>query len=69
MSLLQLCRHPGCTTRTIGGLCVEHEPVTEPREFPRGRPFPPPARLGVESPALISLSPQGVTGTASGVAT
>jgi hypothetical protein len=44
MSLLQLCLHPGCTTWTIGTLCVAHEPVREPRVFPRGRPFPPVAR-------------------------
>ena len=44
MSLLQLCLHPGCTTWTIGTLCVAHEPVQEPRVFPRGRPFPPLAR-------------------------
>jgi hypothetical protein len=44
MSLLQLCLHPGCKTLTIGTLCVEHEPVQEPRVFPRGRPFPPVAR-------------------------
>jgi hypothetical protein len=44
MPLLQLCLHPGCTTWTIGTLCVAHEPVREPRVFPRGRPFPPPAR-------------------------
>jgi hypothetical protein len=44
MPLLQPCQHPGCTTRTIGTLCVAHEPVREPRVFPRGRPFPPLAR-------------------------
>jgi hypothetical protein len=44
MSLLQLCLHPGCTTWTIGTFCVAHEPVQEPRVFPRGRPFPPLAR-------------------------
>jgi hypothetical protein len=44
MSLLQRCLHPGCTTWTIGTLCVAHEPVQEPHVFPRGRPFPPLAR-------------------------
>ena len=66
MSLLQLCRHPGCTTMTIGGLCVEHEPVVESRTYPRGRPFPPRARLVIESAAV---RPQEVTAAASGVAT
>jgi hypothetical protein len=44
MSLLQLCLHPGCTTWTIGTVCVAHEPVREPRVFPRGRPYPPLSR-------------------------
>jgi len=38
MPLLRECAHPGCTTLTMGALCVAHEaPVT--RVFPRGRPF------------------------------
>ena len=41
MPLLQTCSQPGCTILTIGGLCIEHEPVRESRAFPRGRPFPP----------------------------
>jgi hypothetical protein len=69
MSLLELCRHPGCTTLTIGGLCVEHEPVREALVFPRGRPFPPLARRGADQAVVSSLRPQGVTAAASGVAT
>jgi hypothetical protein len=69
MSLLQLCIHPGCTTRTIGSLCVDHEPVREPVVFPRGRPFPAVARTDRDQPGVHSLRPQAVTAAASGVAT
>ena len=58
MSLLEVCTHPGCTTLTIGGLCVEHEPVREPRVFPRGRPFPALQRRSVDK-RVVSLRPQG----------
>ena len=68
MSLLQLCRHPGCTTLTIGGLCVEHEPVQEARVFPRGRPFPPLQHWSAERP-VVSLPPPGVIAAGSGAAT
>ena len=38
--LLSVCSHPGCTTVTMGGTCVEHDaPVNI--EFPRGRPYEP----------------------------
>jgi hypothetical protein len=69
MSLLQFCIHPGCTTRTIGDHCVEHEPVREPGVFPRGRPFPAVARSDHERPGVPTLRPQGVTAAASGIAT
>jgi len=38
--MLRVCEASRCTTLTLGTWCVEHEPVTEPRQFPRGRPFP-----------------------------
>jgi hypothetical protein len=69
MSLLQFCIHPGCTTRTIGKHCVDHEPVREPSVFPRGRPFPPLKRVDFEQPSVPTVRPQGVTAAASGVAT
>jgi len=59
MSMLQLCLHPDCKTWTIGTLCVAHEPVHEPRVFPRGRPFPPLARELYRPPAS-RLVPQKV---------
>ncbi len=36
--LLVFCSVPGCSTLTMGGTCVEHDP---PRRttFPRGRPY------------------------------
>jgi hypothetical protein len=37
--MLRVCSEPGCTTRTIGSLCLDHEPPAEPRDFPRGRPY------------------------------
>jgi hypothetical protein len=40
--MLKVCGSPGCETLTLGELCVAHEPVAEPRSFPRGRPY----RLG-----------------------
>jgi hypothetical protein len=27
MSMLRVCSEPGCTTLTLGRLCMEHEPV------------------------------------------
>jgi hypothetical protein len=61
MPLLQLCLHPGCTTWTIGPLCIAHEPVQEPQVFPRGRPFPPLAPFEPDQPSVQALLPQGVT--------
>jgi hypothetical protein len=39
--MLATCAVPGCTTLTIGRLCVEHEPRRLVQAFPRGRPHPP----------------------------
>ncbi len=38
--MLQICDHPGCTTLTLGSLCLVHEPAVTPRRYPRGRPHP-----------------------------
>jgi hypothetical protein len=47
-SILRTCSHSGCTTLTLGELCISHEaPVTQ--DFPRGRPFVPPEL--VEAPS------------------
>lgn len=27
MSMLRVCSQPGCTTLTLGRLCIDHEPV------------------------------------------
>ena len=37
-TMLSVCPEPGCTTLTMGGTCVEHDPrVTV--TFTRGRPY------------------------------
>ena len=54
-SMLHTCAAPGCSTLTLGRLCVAHEPAAVMREFVRGRPFVP----RVEAPvALAELSGQ-----------
>jgi hypothetical protein len=41
MAMLKVCAHPGCSTLTFGGLCVEHEaPAARPRPRKRGRVVP-----------------------------
>jgi len=38
--VIRACDQPGCSTLTLGPLCLAHElPVT--RTFPRGRPYRP----------------------------
>jgi hypothetical protein len=53
-SMLRTCAAPGCSTLTLGRLCVAHEPATVMREFVRGRPFVP----KVEPVALAELPAQ-----------
>lgn len=36
--LLTVCPVPGCSTLTMGGTCVEHDPPVK-TTFPRGRPY------------------------------
>jgi hypothetical protein len=43
--MLQVCDFPGCSTLTIGPLCLHHEPAPVHRIYPRGRPYPPLQRL------------------------
>jgi hypothetical protein len=52
-SMLHTCAAPGCSTLTLGRLCVAHEPATVVREFVRGRPFVP----KVEAPAVLAELP------------
>jgi hypothetical protein len=40
--MLHVCPVAGCSTITMGGTCVEHDPPVE-MVFPRGRPYVPPA--------------------------
>ena len=35
--MLSVCPAPGCSTLTMGGTCVEHDPPVA-ATFPRGRP-------------------------------
>lgn len=37
-SILTVCPAPGCRALTLGGTCVNHDPVEMP-VYPRGRPF------------------------------
>jgi hypothetical protein len=36
--MLRMCSAPGCSTLTLGRVCVEHDLPVKGR-FPRGRPF------------------------------
>jgi hypothetical protein len=36
--MLSVCSEPGCTTLTMGGTCVEHDPPVTVT-FVRGRPY------------------------------
>ena len=36
--MLSVCPEPGCTTVTMGGTCVEHDPPVTVT-FTRGRPY------------------------------
>ena len=36
--MLSVCPEPGCTTLTMGGTCVQHDPPVT-IAFTRGRPF------------------------------
>jgi hypothetical protein len=57
-SMLRTCAAPGCSTLTLGRLCVAHEPATVVREFVRGRPFVP----KVEAPAMLAELPVQLLG-------
>jgi hypothetical protein len=48
--MLTACSAPGCSTLTMGGTCVEHDPPVS-ATYPRGRPYV--ARL--TSPPELSL--------------
>ena len=37
-AMLSVCPEPGCTTLTMGGTCVEHDPPVTVT-FTRGRPY------------------------------
>ena len=37
-SMLSVCTEPGCSTLTMGGTCVEHDPPVTVM-FARGRPY------------------------------
>jgi hypothetical protein len=37
-SMLSVCPEPGCTTLTMGGTCVAHDPPVT-ATFTRGRPY------------------------------
>jgi len=39
-AMLSVCTFPGCSTLTMGGTCVRHDPPVTV-VFPRGRPYRP----------------------------
>jgi len=58
--MLQICDHPGCTTLTLGSLCLAHELPVPPLRFPRGRPHPGGGRAALtDGVRLESLAPPG----------
>jgi hypothetical protein len=47
IGMLRLCTAPGCTTITLGGLCVAHDQVEALEcDIPSGQPFEPPVAVG-----------------------
>ena len=56
-SMLHVCAAPGCSTFTMGRLCVTHEPAGVARVFVRGRPFV--QQAAVLPAALAELPVQG----------
>lgn len=36
--MLMTCPEPGCSSVTMGGTCIKHDPVPVP-DYPRGRPL------------------------------
>jgi len=58
MGMLRTCDHDGCSTLTLGRLCIDHEPPAVEKVFPRGRPFVPTERTPA---ALRELPPFATT--------
>ncbi|HZT45096.1 MAG TPA: hypothetical protein VFA24_02860 [Gaiellaceae bacterium] len=50
MSMLRVCSEPGCTTLTLGLLCIDHEPVAS-RIVAEVAPLPPPDEEPQPQPA------------------
>ena len=47
-SMLVVCSAPGCTTLTMGGTCVAHDPPVT-ATFSRGRPYVPKTAAAVQT--------------------
>ena len=47
-SMLVVCSAPGCTTLTMGGTCVAHDPPVI-ATFARGRPYVPKTAAAVQT--------------------
>lgn len=50
--MLDVCPFPGCTTLTMGGTCVTHDPPVS-LTFERGRPFPAPSQEAAEPVVVL----------------
>lgn len=51
-SMLMVCSTPGCTTLTMGGTCVAHDPPVTVT-YARGRPYLPKTAANLETVVAI----------------
>lgn len=59
--LLTVCPVPGCSTLTMGGTCVEHDPPVK-TTFPRGRPYVGKSAVHAEPVRVVGESRPGSPG-------
>ena len=52
-SMLVVCSTPGCTTLTMGGTCVAHDPPVTVT-YARGRPYVPGTATAVQSVTIVA---------------
>ena len=52
--MLMRCAEPGCSTIGFGRMCINHEPKLT-QVFPRGRPWPPPVAVNMQTQLLAPI--------------